>query len=135
MKEINLLNTIASLFKFKLIKDSEGNEYILFYNNQLDFIENIEDKTAFEAIENHIHIIEKVKKSDFDNVCSIGKILGKALLSCLNQEFPDKTFVVFVCVGIGQSLIIRFHQKWGNEPLYYDVSGNYEKGTKIFIFE
>lgn len=135
MKEKELLNLIAALFEFKSIKDSKDNEYILFRNNHLNFIKNIEDKTAFEAIENHVHILEKVKKSDFEIACSIGKTLGKALLSCLNQEFPAKTFAVFVCVSIGGALIVRFHQKWENEPLYYDVFGNYEKGTKIFVFE
>lgn len=135
MKSINLLNSIATLFQFKLIKDSKGNEYTLLQNNHLKSIENIEDKTAFEAIENHVHIPVKVKKSNFDNMCSIGKILGKTLLSCLKQEFPSKSFVVFVCISIGGSIVIRFHQKWENEPLYYDVLDNYEKGTKIFAFK
>lgn len=35
----------------------------------------------------------------------------------LSFSFPDKHFVVFVTIT--DSMIIRFHQKWENEPYYY----------------
>lgn len=135
MKNIELLYSIANLFDFKVIKDSDGNEYVVYNNSSINFIESpVEDKTAFEALENHVHIPVKQKKSDFDNACFIGQKLGNALLSSLRQAFRDKNFIVFAAIHKDE-IIIRFHQKWESEPVYYDVEADYGKDTKLYAFE
>lgn len=134
MRNIKLLYMIAKLFDFKLINDIDNNEYVVYKNSCINFVEEtVEDKTAFEATENHVHILRNIKKSDFDEACFIGKEIGKALLSSLQKEFPERSFIVFVSVN--KELIIRFHQKWKNESVFYDVNASYEQGTVLFAFE
>ena len=66
---VDLLKIITELFRFKLIKDKFGNEFVLNDNNPLKSIESINDKTAFEAVENHVHIIDKVNGNEFETIC------------------------------------------------------------------
>lgn len=135
MRQIELLHSVASLFDFKVINDKDGNEYVLLSKNHINHIdETIEDKTAFEAFENHEHISANIKKSDFENACYIGEMLGKAMLLSLKQTFPNKSFIVFSDVHYDE-IIIRFHQKWNNEPFYYDVYTDYGNESKLFAFE
>ncbi len=135
MRTIKLLHSIARLFDFKVVKDTDGNEYVVYKHSHMDSVGTPpEDKTAFEALENHEHISVRQKKSDFDNACFIAQKLGNAQLAALKQAFPDKNFIVFVSVHKDE-IIIRFHQKWANEPVYYDVNAKYEDCTKLFAFE
>ena len=62
MKQIGFLEKIATLFEFKTVNDKYGNEFVLFANNTINDIDFVEDKTAFESSENHIHIINNIKK-------------------------------------------------------------------------
>ena len=100
--------------------------------NEINF--EIEDKTQFEALENHIHLVDNVKKSDFCELIEIGKILGGTQLNALKSKYPDKEFCVFVTVDIGESMIIRFHQVWENEPVYYNPDDFNSGKTKVLMF-
>ena len=135
MKRIDHFKTIAELFAFKTIADEMGNEYVLYQNSTIDHIVGIEDKTAFEALENHVHLLERVKPSEFDSLAAIGANLGNALLASLKLQFPQKHFFVFVCITSGGSFIIRFHQKWENEVPYY-IPEEFQSATeRVFGFE
>ena len=135
MRTIELLHSIARLFDFKIIKDTHGNEYVVYKHDPMDDAGTPpEDKTAFEALVNHEHISVRQKKADFDSACYIAQRIGNAQLAALKQAYPDKSFIVFASVHKDE-IIIRFHQKWENEPVYYDVNGKYEDGTKLFAFE
>lgn len=115
-----LLDFLSDLFSFKLINDDCGNEFILFRSNPLDSVGGIDDKTQFEATENHIHICDNVKPKQFNGLTDIGEALGKALLHALSAEYPSKNFTVYVTVTLKDSMIIRFHQSWVNETPYYE---------------
>ncbi len=136
MKKIELLKDFSEMFDFKTVTDENGNEYVIYANSVLDEIgSEPEDKTRFEAVENHIHLIDNVKKSDFDELIKIGKILGETQLSALKSKYPDKEFCVFVTVDIGESMIRRFHQVWGNEPVYYDPDDFNSEKTRVLMFK
>ena len=135
MRKIELLKTVAYIFDFKTVTDENGNEYALYADsgiNEINF--EIEDKTQFEALENHIHLVDNVKKSDFCELIEIGKILGETQLNALKSKYPDKEFCVFVTVDIGESMIIRFHQVWENEPVYYNPDDFNSGKTKVLMF-
>lgn len=135
MRQIELLHSISKLFDYKVIKDKDGNEYVVYSKNRINYIdETITDKTAFEAFENHEHISAGIKKSDFDDACYIGKTFGKTMLSSLKHTFPDKEFIVFVDIHFDE-IIIRFHQKWDNESAYYNINADYGQESKLFAFE
>lgn len=135
MKRISFLQLIASLFSFKTVKDFHGDEYVLFNDSGImpEDLKNISDKTEFEAIENHIHILEKITRKEFEKLDEISQILGKSLLSCLRRKYPDKHFFVYVSIDLKDSMIIRFHQDWKNEDPYYD-DNDFGRDTKLFVF-
>lgn len=133
--KISQLKEFSNIFSFKSLKDKNGNEYVLYSDsniNEIDF--QIDDKTQFEAVENHVHLFDNVKKSDSDELIEIGRISGETQLNALKSKYPDKEFIVFVTVDVGESMIIRFHQAWENEPAYYNPDDFNSDKTRILMF-
>jgi hypothetical protein len=96
----------------------------------------IEDKTSTEALENHVHIFDRVKKKYRNDVTEISLAIAQNLHKCLKKDFPSKTFVVYVSLNFEDSIIIRFHQIWEKEVLYYDPEfwqSEYDSGRLIMI--
>ena len=90
MDKIGLISEIIQMFYFKTISDTHGNEYVVFSNSTLDSAENIEDKTMFESVENHIHILDNIKKRDVKTIDDIGEKIGRLLLDRLKFCYPQK---------------------------------------------
>ncbi len=115
MRRLQYFKLITDLCSFKTIFDELNNEYVLFYNSHFNEVQSVADRTIFEATENHIHLLDNIKKDEFNELGDIAERLGQALLSLLMQQFPKKHFMVFVSFRCYDSLTIRFHQKWENE--------------------
>lgn len=135
MRRIVCFERIAKAFDFKTAVDEQGNEYVLFADNNLDLIENIQDKTAFEAFENHIHLIDNIKNNEFGKLVAIAQNFGMALLNCLQIRYPQKRFIVYVSLRLKDSMIIRFHQRWENEEPFCNPRDFVSKDEKVFIFQ
>ena len=135
MKRIEYLKLLSNLFEYKIIKDKFNNEYVVLKENIFTHIDNISDKTAFEAIENHIHLIDNITKEEFKILPDIAESIGKAVLCNLKVSYPQKHFVIFVSISLSGSMIIRFHQKWENEDYYYNVADFDSSNEKVFMFE
>jgi len=135
MKYIKYLQLFSELFKFKSITDEEENEYILFANSPLSCAHGITDRTAFEAIENHVHLVDNIKKSEFDILLSVGDTLGQAVLCSLKNQYPNKHFCVYISLCLHDSMIIRFHQKWDNEAIYYNPQDFVAPEERVMLFE
>lgn len=131
-EHLNLAESLLELLEFKSLVDEFGNEYVLYKSSNITEIKDIEDKTAFEAIENHVHIFDNITQKQKESVIDFSKRIGKILLDNLTHKFPHKHFVVFVTINT--SVIIRFHQKWDNEPWYYMIDESYE-GTELLWFD
>ena len=132
---LDLLKQIADIFNFKTVSDKNSNKYILFANSTINEINfEVEDKTQFEALENHVHLSDNINNSNYNEAIEIGKILGETQLNALKTKYPDKEFCVFVTVDIGESMIIRFHQVWKNEPPYYNPDDFNSDKTKVLMF-
>ena len=136
MNRFEFLESIAGLFSFKTVEDGCGNEYVVFGDNTMtkSDMPYISDRTEFEALENHVHLLDKITKKEFENAEEISDILGKSLLNCLRAKYPDKHFFVYVSVDLKDSMIIRFHQEWKNEEPYYNAEDDFGKNTKLFMF-
>ncbi|MBR2901841.1 MAG: hypothetical protein IKC38_01320 [Clostridia bacterium] len=135
MRRTEVFEMLSRLLQFKTIKDSQGNEYVLFAENKLsDPIEGIEDRTAFEAVENHIHILKDIKRKEFDKLGSSAKAVGEVVFNKLQLTCPDKKFVVYVSLKLGDSMIVRFHQVWDGEEPYYDVTSFNSNRQKMYCF-
>lgn len=134
MTKVELLKCLSEMFEFKTVSDKNGNEYVIYAHSGItEITSEIEDKTQFEAVENHIHLIDNVKKSDFEELVEIGKVFGEAQLNVLKAKYPDKEFCVFVTVDIGESMIIRFHQCWKNESVYYNPDDFNSEKTRVLM--
>ena len=114
---LNHFQALAGLFAFKTILDEKGNEYVVYLDSAVENLTGIEDKTVFEALENHVHLLDNIKPKEFEPLISIGSDLGKALLASLKFKYPDKRFFVYVTIN-SDSFIIRFHQRWEGESPY-----------------
>ncbi len=136
MTRIELLERISELFDYKLVTDNQNNEYVLLKSSLFDIVDSkIIDKTEFEALETHVHIIDNVKKSEFCQIAGIADSLGNAILSNLKNHYPDKQFRVYVSVKINGSLIVRFHQKWLGEMPYYNPEDFNSSNEKVYLYE
>lgn len=135
MRRIDTLFFLDCFDRFKIITDENGTEYVVFERSTLNSITGIQDKTEFEALENHLHILDNISFKEFKKLLPIAESLGNLLLCCLKQRFPHKDFVVFVSMGVHDSLIIRFHQKWENEVPYYDPNDFTGAKEKVLRFE
>ena len=124
MKMLDCYLSLAKLLRFKEVSDADGNVYVLFENSDICHVEHsIEDKTAFEAVENHCHLIDHLSSNDFSRIIDAAMLLGKILYWSLKSAYSEKRFVVFVTADRGDSLTIRFHQQWEGEDPYYSVKG------------
>lgn len=132
---ISKLINLSDIFFFKEVSDERGKSYILLRNNKIESIRGIEDHVAFEAVENHVHIIDKVKKRHFGDCCTLGTNIGLALRDALAYSYPERRFVVFVSITVGESMIVRFHQCWEGETPYYDAADWSGSKEKVLCFE
>lgn len=135
MKRIEYFELLEQLFTFKTIRDEKGNEYIVSESNPMDSVTNIEDKTAFEAVENHIHLLDNIKKQEFERLVPVAKTLAQTLAYSLSKQFPDKKFFVYASLKRNDSMILRFHQKWEQEEPYYTASDFNTETERIFVYE
>lgn len=134
MRRINNLFFLNYFNKFKIITDENDTEYVVFENSTLSSVTGINDKTEFEALENHMHILDNISLKEFKMLLPIAEALGNMLLCCLKQKFPSKDFIVFVSMRVRDSLVIRFHQKWENEKPYYNPDDYVDATEKVFWF-
>ena len=135
MKRTDYFYMLTDLFAFKTMKDGKGNELVVYQSHieHEGIAESIEDKTEYEALVNHVHLLDRVKPYEFDALKESGAKLGKALLECLKFNYPDKYFYVFVNIQVGDSFIIRFYQKWEGEPPYFDLDNLTDDEKEIVI--
>ncbi len=135
MKRLDYFSLLAGLFYFEMVSDEKGNEYIFFLNSSNEPVNNVIDKTEFEASENHVHLLDRINKDEFTKLFPIAEKLGNALLNALSFNYPNKNFIVFVTIELHDSFIVRFHQKWDDEEPYYNPSDFTSPYTKVFMFE
>lgn len=133
-KKLFLYNELLNIFEFKSIHDNLGNELIILDKSTSNMLDGtvFEDKTAFEALDSHIHLINNIRRYDKKDLIDFGKKIGKLLIDRLSFSFPEKHFIVYVTIT--DSMIIRFHQKWENESYYYDAE-NFKENEYVILFE
>jgi hypothetical protein len=135
MKRTEYFKNILSVFEFKTVCDDAANEYVLLKCSEIDKVRDIADKTEFEAIENHIHLVDRIRSDELDLFLGVAKPLGNAVLCCLAAFAPQKHFRVYVAITLRDSMIVRFHQKWAGEEPYYNPEEFRSTKDSVFVFE
>ena len=125
MTRIDLLTELSPIMfpEFYSLKDADGNELILLDtgNREKSFGKEKIDKTQTEAYLNHFHVWGRFRACDEMKIKKLCERIAKNLLERLVCKYNKKKFVVFLEVNSRESIIIRFHQIWENEPTYYDT--------------
>ena len=135
MRQVEYFELISNLSDFKTMTTQRGEELVFFKNATIYDIDAVEDKTWFEAAENHIHLLDNVRKSEFDALIPVAQKLGRLLLGNLKFPYPDKRFMVFVSLKLNDSMIIRFHQIWEYEYPYCNPEEYVNDNERVFMFE
>ena len=120
---ISPLGELVLFARTELKTDPYGNEYVLLSGVVKDFQGfegEIGDKTAFEAVTNHVHILDGVTAGELRQLAALSPGLCRTLLELLCEKYPQKEFVVYAGAVLHDSFILRFHQRWPGEKPYYD---------------
>lgn len=140
MRRTEYLSECSHLFDWDLVPDDRGNDLVLINVGNQDNLDTIKaqtkirNNTHIEGFYNHVHILDDIKKNEIDSLCESGNRLGKSLLSCLCRKYPDKKFIVFVTISVGDSMTIRFHQQWPNEPFYFDIEEIHNQNERLLFY-
>ena len=136
MKRFDFLQLVAGLFSFKTVEDGCGNEYVVSADSTVtpEILKDVSDRTEFEALENHVHLLDSITRKELEDSDKAAVFLGKSLLNCLRAKYPEKHFYVYVSIDLKDSMIVRFHQEWENEKPYYNAEDDFGKNTKLFTF-
>lgn len=122
--------------EFYCQRDIHGNTYVFLNEGRggkTNILPEIQDKTQLEAIENHIHLFDgPFRKKDYELIKELSLRLAQNMFDKLTDAFPEKKFMLYLTMN-NDSVIIRFHQRWDNEPPYYDLTDTYD--AEIFAFK
>lgn len=135
MRRIDGLGQVPHAFQFKTLSDRFGDTYILFADNPLDTIPDVSDRTAFEAVENHLHVLDRITAREWRALIGPANQLCQTLLSSLKAYAPHKYFYVSASIRLHDSMILRFHQKWEQEPLYVDPADTPSPLERIYVYD
>ena len=133
-EKMNIYKKITELLPviypvFYTLQDNAQNEYVLLStatSNMAPILCPITDKTQFEAFENHVHLFDNCRTSDdYNSARAIGTEIAKHLYTELKSHFPNKRFIVYFTLNRKEA-ILRFHQIWKDEPVYYDETMQYD---------
>ena len=133
MKRIEYLQNFSALFLFQTLTDSVGNEYVVLRNSCHSAPSEIPDRTEFESICNHIHLLDCVRKDEIAALKPLALQIAQALLKALKHDYPHKHFKVFATIS--DSFIIRFHQDWPGEPPYCNAEDFINSPEFVYMAE
>lgn len=136
---IGLLNRCLPLIypSFYIRKDECENELVFLKIGEVSqgIMRRQFDKTESEALENHFHLFERIKKKELEKAATFGVAVATNLMHSLMVAFPEKKFIVYLELNRKDTTIIRFHQQWEDEVAYYQAEGVMKDGTIIKIFD
>lgn len=122
-RRVEIIDQMSDFFQTELVKDRRGNEYVLLKSLDWHFGESSnepDNKTAFEAGQNHIHILDNLSRVELKYLRTTAQNLCDGILSMLCGLYPNKQFFVYASASLHDSFIVRFHQAWSGEPAYFE---------------
>ena len=122
----------ASLLDTEIVTDKSGRDFVLLSGAYIDLDYDVQDKTEFEAVNNHVHILDKLSPTELDGLKEMAPALCRCIQYTLQAKYPGRQFYVYATASVHDSFILRFHQSWDDEPPYYSPGLSY--GDDLFIF-
>ena len=116
-----------------MLTDEAGNELLCLYDDHRKTIPlSVKDKTAYEAVNNHVHLLDDISDEVFSKLVVDAPILCRLIYNNIKAQYPQKKLAVYVTVSRCDSFTIRFHQVWPGEPLYYNPEDFSSGDERVF---
>ena len=113
--------------------DAAGNELLCLCDDHRKTIPlSVEDKTAYEAGNNHEHLLDDISDEAFSELVADAPVLCRLIYCNIKMQYPQRKLAVYVAVSRHDSLTIRFHQVWTGEPPYYDPEDFSSGDERVF---
>lgn len=116
-----LFQTFSQLLHYQVLTDAAGNELLCLCDDHRKTIPlSVEDKTAYEAGNNHEHLLDDISDEAFSELVADAPVLCRLIYCNIKMQYPRRKLAVYAAVNRHDSLTVRFHQVWTGEPPYYD---------------
>lgn len=130
---VNLFWSFSQLLHYHVLTDEAGNELLCLYDDHRKTIPlSVKDKTAYEAVNNHVHLLDDISDEEFSKLVVDAPILCRLIYNNIKAQYPQKKLAVYVTVSRCDSFTIRFHQVWPGEPLYYNPEDFSSGDERVF---
>lgn len=130
---IGLFRTFSQLLHYHVLTDAAGNELLCLCDDHRKAIPlSVEDKTAYEAVNNHEHLLDDISDEAFSELVADAPVLCRLIYCNIKMQYPLRKLAVYVAVSRHDSLTVRFHQVWTGEPPYYDPEDFSSGDERIF---
>ncbi len=128
-----LFRTFSQLLHYHVLTDAAGNELLCLCDDHRKAIPlSVEDKTAYEAGNNHEHLLDDILDEAFSELVADAPVLCRLIYCNIKMQYPRKKLAVYAAVSRHDSLTIRFHQVWTGEPPYYDPEDFSSGDERVF---
>lgn len=128
-----LFRTFSQLLHYQVLTDAAGNELLCLCDDHRKTIPlSVEDKTAYEAGNNHEHLLDDISDEAFSELVADAPVLCRLIYCNIKMQYPQRKLAVYVAVSRHDSLTIRFHQVWTGEPPYYDPEDFSSGDERVF---
>jgi hypothetical protein len=116
-----LFRTLSQLLHYHVLTDAAGNELLCLCDDYRKTIPlSVEDKTAYEAGNNHEHLLDDISDEAFSELVADAPVLCRLIYCNIKMKYPHRKLAVYVAVSRHDSLTVRFHQVWMGELSYYN---------------
>lgn len=128
-----LFRTLSQLLHYHVLTDAAGNELLCLCDDHRKTIPlSVEDKTAYEAGNNHEHLLDDISDEAFSELVADAPVLCRLIYCNIKMKYPHRKLAVYVAVSRHDSLTVRFHQVWMGELPYYDPEDFSSGDERVF---
>ena len=128
-----LFRTFSQLLHYHVLTDAAGNELLCLCDDHRKAIPlSVEDKTAYEAGNNHEHLLDDISDEAFSELVTDAPVLCRFIYCNIKMQYPQRKLAVYVAVSRHDSLTVRFHQVWTGEPPYCDPEDFSSGDDRVF---
>ncbi len=129
----DLLRTFLQLLHVHVITDAAENELLCLCDDRRTTIPlSVKDKTAYEAVNNHEHLLDDLSDDEFAVLAADAPVLCRLVYSNIKMQYPQRKLAVYVTVSRHDSIAVRFHQVWEQEPIYYQSEDFSSGDERVF---
>ena len=141
MSEVEFVNSMLPIIfpRFFTATDENMGELVILKTGKVFDRINLKEigfrsRTEYEGFENHFHLFDNIDREELPDAINIGEKISRHLLLDLYREYPNKEFIVYMNITHENSMIIRFHQIWENELLFYDTECQLQEETMLYEY-